>query len=233
MVGCVGHDPRGATLLAGLDDAGVDRRFVRRVDAPSGTALITVAGTGDVTIVVVPGANGLVTTDVVEAGGQAIAEADVLLLQGEIPADGAARAARLARDAGVTVVVNPAPYNAVADAVLPLADVVVVNRQEAALLGDLDGAVVVTTLGPDGCTEQRSGTRSAALTVPAPAAAVVDPTGAGDAFVGGLAVRLAEGAPPEEAAVFACAAGSCAVEVAGAQPSPPTRPLVEARLARP
>ena len=231
MVGCVGFDARGQSLLAGLDDAGVDRRFVRRVDAPSGTALITVTSGGDVTIVVVPGANGAVSSDVLAAAADAVTSADVLLLQGEIPAGVAGEAARLARDAGVAVVVNPAPFNDVAQAVLPHAGVVVVNRDEAARMGPVEGTVVVTTLGAHGCRVQLDGTGSEPVAVPGLAAHVVDPTGAGDAFVAALAVRLAEGAGPLDAAVFANAAGACAVEVAGAQPSLPTRALVEARLA--
>jgi ribokinase len=237
MVGCVGFDGTGRALLAGLDEAGVDRRFVRRVEVHTGTALITVSGgdaaggEGDVTIVVVPGANAAVTEDVLAAAASEVTTADVLLLQGEIPAGTAGAAARLARDAGVTVVFNPAPFNDVAEAVLPHADVVVANRAESAALGVLD-ATVVTTLGPDGCLVRLRGTGSEGVAVPASAARVVDPTGAGDAFVAAFAVRLAEGADPVAAASFANAAGACAVEVAGAQPSLPTRAVVEARLAR-
>lgn len=224
MVGAVGDDPHGHRQLEALRAEGIDVSFVAvRSQAPTGLAVIPVADDGQVSIIVVAGANATVTPADVERAAAPIAEAEVVLLQGEIPADAARRAAELARG---TVVLNPAPVNDVASAVLPLAGVVIVNRHEAAALAPLPaGATVVTTLGADGALIDT-------LAVPSFAASVVDATGAGDAFSAAVAVRLAEGAAPAEAARFACAAGSLAVEVQGAQPSMPQRSAVEARLLR-
>lgn len=228
MVGCVGLDSRGQYLLDGLDSEGVDRRWVERVDEPTGVALITVADDGDVTIVVVSGANGRVDRTVVVAAAPAIEAADVIMLQGEIPADAARAAAETARQVGTRVVFNPAPFNDVAAQVAPLADVMVVNRAEAAQLGRVDVPMLVTTLGGDGALVDIAGREQ--LSVPSFPADVVDSTGAGDTFVAALSVLLAEGAEIGDAVRFGCAAGACAVEVAGAQPSLPTRQQVEERL---
>jgi ribokinase len=139
------------------------------------------------------------------------------------------------------VVVNPAPVGPDSGRLVTAATVVVVNAGEARQLGlrheegptqpggagpMSPGAELVVTLGADGALV-------GGHHVPAfPAPRVVDSTGAGDAFCGGLAVALAEGAPLLDAVRFGCAAGSCAVGVAGAEPSLPTRALVEAVLGR-
>nr|MBA2497910.1 hypothetical protein [Acidimicrobiia bacterium] len=110
-------------------------------------------------------------------------------------------------------------------ALLAAADIVVVNRVEAAALGLAASDRVVVTLGADGAVV--AGERIAAYP-----AEPVDPTGAGDTFVAALATAVYEGAELVEAARFAAAAGACAVEVAGAEPSLPTRAMVEARMRR-
>ncbi|MCP3938952.1 MAG: ribokinase [Actinomycetia bacterium] len=226
MVGAVGADARGTFLLDGLDAEGIDHSLVDRVDTPTGVALITVDPT-DVSIIVVAGANGTVGEDVANAACDSIAAADVLLLQGEIPAAAARRAAQIAREHRTLVVFNPAPVNEVAAAVLELTDVLVVNRGEAASIGPVDTDLVVTTLGAEGCVVSENGY---ATRIEPFEADMVDPTGAGDCFVAALAVSLAEGSEPVDAARFASAAGSLAVESEGAQPSLPSRSAVEARL---
>ncbi len=235
MIGCVGEDPRGDFLLSGLDQDGVDRSGVVRVPDPTGVALITI-DPEDVSIIVVAGANAALSPEMVERSAESIISADVLLLQGEVGARAAVVAARIARDGRTRVVFNPAPFNDVAPVVLPLADVVIVNREESRLLAETAAAggsdgwaveTVVTTLGGAG-SEVRH--REVVTAVPGFEATVVDPTGAGDCFAAALAVALAEGSDPVSAARFANAAGSRAVEVAGAQPSMPTRDQVEARL---
>lgn len=231
MVGCVGTDARAEFLVSGLDQDKIDRRYVSRAEAPTGVAFITV-DPDDVSIVVVAGANGELTSDLVVEAAAVIADADVLLLQGESPTLAAVSAARIARDAGTLVVFNPAPYNEVAAAVVPYADVLMVNRHEAQLLADDVGEVavpiVVTTLGADGALVAERGVETM---VPAFTATVVDPTGAGDCFAAAFSVRFAEAGDAIEAATFAAAAGACAVETAGAQPSLPTRAQVQDRLA--
>jgi ribokinase len=231
MVGSVGRDARAAFLLEGLEQAGVDHEHVQRVDEPTGTALITV-DPDDVSIVVVAGANASTGPELVERARVTIAAADVLLLQGEVGAEAAVAAAKVAGEAGTLVVFNPAPFNEVAAAAAPFADVLVVNRQEAAQLAAAlptpRRGLTVTTLGSDGCAVL-DGVEEV-CTVEAPAVEVVDPTGAGDAFVAGFAVRFAETGDPVEAARFAVHAGAIAVTAAGAQPSLPTRAMVEGSM---
>jgi len=231
MVGCVGSDARARLLLDGLDAEGIDRTFVSEVDAPTGVAVITV-DPEDVSIVVVSGANaGLSLENVLEAS-EVVAEADVLLLQGESPAAATLAAARVARANDTIVVFNPAPVNEVADVVMPLADVVMVNRHEAELLGPQISAsavkVLVTTLGSEGSEVTMDGQ---VVDIAPLAANVVDPTGAGDSFAAAFAVRYAETGDALVAARFAAAAGACTVEGRGAQQSLPTRRVVNERLA--
>jgi len=225
MIGSVGNDARAGFLLQGLDEEGVDRRHVQQVDLPTGVALITV-DPDDVSIIVVAGANEATDAALVGRAREAVESADVLLLQGEVGAEAAVAAAQWARGAGTRVVVNPAPFNEVADAVMSLADVAVVNRQEAACLAGELPPLVVTTVGAEGCELVADG--GDVLRIPAPFVDVVDPTGAGDAFVAAFAVRWLETDDPVEAARFAVRAGAFAVGRGGAQVGLPLRADVEA-----
>jgi ribokinase len=117
------------------------------------------------------------------------------------------------------VVFNPAPFNEVVPAVLPLADVVIVNRHEADQLGDVQVPVLITTLGEQGC-EVKVG--SEITKIDAPKVEVSDPTGAGDAFVGAFAVAYIDTEDAVAAALIAVRAGAAAASSAGAQPSMPT-----------
>jgi ribokinase len=225
MVGAVGADDAGDRLVEGLAADRVDVRFVGRRDAPTGTALCLVGDDGTGAIVVVAGANGALGPDDAVGAGEVLAAADVLLLQGEVPVAASLRAAELTRAGGGRVVVNPAPVPEGAERLVAAADLVVANRVESRALGLVPGPGVVVTLGDEGV-------RVAGEHIAAFPATPVDATGAGDAFVGALAVALAEGADLVGAARFGAAAGACAVEVVGAEPSFPWRPAVEARLGR-
>ena len=225
MVGCVGDDDRGRWLLDVLNDSGVDTSHVRIAAEPTGTAvpLITPA---DVSIVIVAGANASTGIADADAAAPVIAAADVLLLQGEVGAAGARRAAQAARSGGTTVVFNPAPVDPfLVEAVVPLTDVLVMNwaehAQVAAIGPETGQCETVITMGSRGA-------QVGEVVVPPYPAQVVDPTGAGDAFCGALGVALAEGRPLIEAVRFANAAGALAVGIPGAQPSMPTRRAVEA-----
>jgi ribokinase len=217
MIGCVGRDNRGDYLLAQLDAAGVDRTQVSRSDTATGTAVITI-DPDDVSIIVISGANAELDAKQVERAAEEIAAADVLLLQGEVGVEAARAAAVLAAASNTKIVFNPAPFNDVAAAVLPLADVVIVNRQEAKEMEDFSPPVLVTTLGAGGC-EVRVGQEI--TKVAAPTVEVVDPTGAGDAFVGAFSVAFVETDDPVAAALIAVRAGAAAVGTVGAQPSMP------------
>jgi len=227
MVGCVGDDDRGRWLRGVLDSNGVDASLVRTADGPTGTAVPLITP-DEVSIIVVAGANASTGAADAEAAAEVIASADVLLLQGEVAAAGARRAAQAARSGGASVVFNPAPVDPfLVEAVAPLADVLVMNRAEqsqvAATGADTAHCRTVLTLG--GLGAQADG-----VVIPPYPARVVDPTGAGDAFCGALGVALAEGRVLIEAVRFANAAGALAVSVPGAQPSMPTRAAVQSLL---
>jgi len=224
LVGAVGDDPLADEALALLRAGGLDLGGVAvAADAPTGTALIQVDDSGETTIVIDTGANGTVTV----ADG-ALDGADVVLTVLEVP--DAAVAAAMASPA--FTVLNAAPARAVDADVLATVDLLVVNADEAAILGrtaDLDAvAAVAITHGADGAELRRRGAVTARATPPP--VDVVDGTGAGDAFTAAIAVALAGGADDEDALRRACAAGALAATRAGAQPSLPTTDEIEEAL---
>lgn len=239
MIAGLGHDAAGDELLQAMHDDGIDTSAVRRVDEPSGTALIVVQDTGENSIVVAAGANSALTALSAEAQ-QAVTSASVLVAQLEVPLAVVAQAAAAARAAGTTVVLNAAPAQPLDDALLDLVDVLVVNEHEASSLTGVEDPVrsavaltervgeVVVTLGADGAAHvdsDRNVTRA-----PGVAASVVDTTGAGDTFVGVLAASLAAGSTVAAAVRRAVTAGAVSVETVGAVPSIPTREAVDERL---
>ncbi|MGY2743608.1 ribokinase [Arthrobacter sp. UYCu723] len=236
LVGAVGGDSSAALATSLLSKAGVDLGAVRTVDGPTGLALICVADGGENTIVVIPGANASMDAQAVQAAAAQIAEAAVVVLQGEIPADGIAAAAALASG---RVLLNLAPVVSIDAAVIRSANPLVVNEHEGELvLSQLDPeavnpaddealvsalraqgiASVVLTRGARGaiCSDD-AGT----FLVPAPRVSAVDSSGAGDAFVGALSVRLAAGESLLDASAFAAKVGAFAVQGHGTQPSYP------------
>lgn len=237
LIGAVGNDPNAALATALLETSGIDLGAVTTVEAPTGVAVINVADDGENTIVVVPGANASVDAVAVRQSAAVISEAAVVVLQGEIPADGIAAAASLATG---RVLLNLAPVIAVDPAVILAANPLVVNEHEGALVLaqlDQDAAVpaddhalvaalrgqgipaVVLTRGADGaiCSDD-AGTHL----VPAPKVDAVDTSGAGDAFVGALSTRLAAGESLLDASRYAARVGAFAVQGHGTQPSYPT-----------
>ncbi|MXW41812.1 MAG: ribokinase [Acidimicrobiia bacterium] len=229
LVGCVGNDDRGDWLLEMLTASKVNISHVRRVAEPTGTAVPLITPE-DVSIVVASGANASTNVDDAEAASELIATSDVLLIQGEAAAAGARRAAQIARKAATTVLVNPAPVDPfLIEAVVPLADVLVVNRVEQAQIKaiglDTSGCQTILTLGSGGAQVND-------VVVPPFPITTVDQTGAGDAFCGALGVAIAEGTTILDAVRFANAAGALASSQAGAQPSMPTRQAVQALLSR-
>lgn len=236
FVGALGRDESGELLLASLGGAGVRTDTVERVDAPTGTALITVSPDGENAIVVAPGANSRVRVGAAQA--RRIAAADVVLAQLEIPLDAVVAAARERRE-GALFVLNAAPSRDLPDALWDQLDVLVVNEHEAAdLAGPGSGAAtpeelaaallarvpaVVVTLGAAGSLVAARG--ADAVRVPAAEVAAVDTTGAGDTYCGVLAAALAgsglAGSGLLRAAGLAGAAGALAVTRPGAQDAVP------------
>ncbi|NKY40197.1 ribokinase, partial [Cellulomonas septica] len=196
LVGAVGSDANAAVALSLLTSAGVDLTHVATVDGPTGLAVVTLADDGENTIVVVPGANAAVTPAAVDAAAAVLTGARVCVLQAEIPLGTVGHAARLAHGAGVRVLLNVAPATSLPDDVVRLADPLVVNEHEAAILlgrpldADVEAAheaatelagrgaaSVVVTLGASGVVGHEEG---AAWSWPAVPMEVRDTTGAGD-----------------------------------------------------
>ncbi|GAB3136134.1 ribokinase [Tsukamurella serpentis] len=225
FVGAVGDDAAAETVLAPLAAASVDLSLVARTRGSTGFANVTVDASGENHIVVVPGANDAVTVD--DGARRAIADADVLLLQLEIPQPVVLEAARAAREAGTVVLLNPSPVAPLPDELVDLVDAVIVNRAEARALADILGRVprVVTTLGPDGA---RATGPEGECTSPGLPVQVVDTTGAGDAFTGALAANWH--LPPSERLLRANAAGALTATAPGASAAPSVQ-QVEAFLA--
>ena len=240
FVGALGRDDAADLLLQSLHTAGVVTDAVQRVDAPTGTALITVTPDGENTIVVSAGANARIT--LTPDAARTIAEADVVLVQLEIPLE-SVLAAAAARRPGCLLVLNAAPSRPLPDEVWAAVDVLVVNEHEATDLvpeaKDVRAAVrrlvervttVVVTLGARGALVARRGLPMAQL------ASIhvepVDSTGAGDTFCGVLAARLADGYEITAAVRTAAVAGALAVTRRGAQSGVPTAAEVSTALGR-
>ena len=218
LVAALGDDAAAGSLRAHLRDNGVGLDGAVTVPGPSGAAVIVVDAGAENTIVVAPGANAhlSMTSPHVQA---VVAHAEVVLIQLEIPLETALAAARVAREAGATVIVNASPTRAASDDLEALSlasDVVVVNEDEAR---EWHWPVthLVITRGARGANYVHDGTT---VDVPAPAVEPVDTTGAGDVFAGVLAAGWLSG--PEVALRRACAAGALATLTAGAGDCAPT-----------
>lgn len=246
MVGRVGTDSYGDALLRGLQNDGVDTRFIQRDPyQPTGLALITVDDHGENSIVVVSGANWQVSTADIDLAADAIASADVLVLQLEIPLESVEYAASIAHQRQVPVILNPAPARALPASLLQHVAYLVPNESETALLSgvsvfDLPTAqnaidhihqsgvnTVIMTRGSQGAFVSGA---SGSYSVPAFQVNPVDTTAAGDAFVAGLAFGIAAKQPLKQAVRLAAAAGALATTQAGAQPSLPNADQVQALL---
>ncbi|CAL9412814.1 Ribokinase [Streptomyces sp. enrichment culture] len=240
MIGAVGADAFGVRLRSALTAAGVDTCGLRTVEGASGTAHITVDDEGGNSIIVVPGANGLVTG--LESGDEErIAAAGTLLLQLEVPLSAVAAAARAARAHGVRTVLTPAPVQPLPPDLPDAVDLLVPNEHEAAALTGLTDPrqaaaallerfpEVVVTLGAAGALHAARGQEP--YTVPAPRVRAVDTTAAGDTFAGALAVALGEGRPMREAMAWAAAAAALSVQRPGAQDAMPDRADTDAAFA--
>jgi ribokinase len=259
LVGCVGDDDLAELALAGPRREGVDVGAVRRAPGPTGSSSIVVAPDGDKTIVLALNANDAwpAAVDQPEHAGlvdhieQAVVTAppgSVLAVDLEVPPVNVAVAARAARRVGMAVVVDPAPAERLDDELLDLADHLTPDHHEALALTGIDtrsrsGAcraaealhrrgvphVYVKLLG-GGCVVAGAG--GTVVVEPPGHLQVVDTTGAGDAFAGGLAWALSRGAGGGEAAPIAVAASACAVGTYGSQESYPSPDALAAMVAR-
>ncbi len=243
MVGRVGEDGFGAVLVEGLQNAGIDVRHVRRTPGiATGVALIGVDPQGQNLIMVAPGANAQLTPEDVRSAREAIVGAQVVLLQLEVPIPAVLEAARIARDAGAIVCLDPAPAMPLPPEFPSLVDVIHPNETEASQLTGLEiltvedamqaarrlraegYRVAVVKIGDRGAVYASAEGHGHVPAFPVPA---VDATAAGDAFAAALGVALAEGRVLPEAVRFANAAGARKVTRMGAQSMPSRREVEE------
>jgi ribokinase len=242
----VGNDQFGEQAIAGFARDGINVDYiVRDPVSPSGVALIFVGKNGENSIAVASGANGnLSSNDVLNAQG-AFAGASALIMQLETPLETLQTAAELAVQAGVRVILNPAPARPLPDSLLLRVSILTPNETEAERLTgikttNLETAAqaaevllkrgvqtVILTLGSQGAW---LATKEIKQLVPAFKVKAVDTTAAGDIFNGALAVALVEGRSLVEAVRFANAAAALSVTKKGAQPSAPKRKDIEALL---
>ncbi|WP_283183867.1 MULTISPECIES: ribokinase [unclassified Pseudomonas] len=244
MVGCVGSDAYGEELRGALLAEQIDCQAVSTVDDSSGVALIVVDDNSQNAIVIVAGANGALTPEVICRFDAVLRAADVIICQLEIPDATVGHALKRGRELGKTVILNPAP----ASRPLPAdwyasIDYLIPNESEASALSGLPvdslasaetaatrliamgAGKVIITLGAQGSLFASG---KSFEHFPAPKVKAVDTTAAGDTFVGGFAAALAAGKSEADAIRFGQVAAALSVTRAGAQPSIPTLSDVQA-----
>lgn len=237
----VGNDSFGKKTLQSLEQEQIDTRFCFTTnEAPTGIAMISVDKRGENSIIVASGANSLLTPEDVERALPEIENADILLMQMETPVPTITYAAKKAHEAGVKVVLNPAPYpkQPLPEELKKNIDILIPNETEAQglcgiIVTDEDSAYqaikaiqnqgikqVLITAGASGVYAEIGGTIKC---VPTFKANVVDTTAAGDTFCGALCVALSEGKDMESAILFANKAASLCVTRMGAWQSIPKK----------
>lgn len=244
ILGAVGNDDFGRQRLADLRAEGVDCDSVAVVEgAVSGVALITVESSGENRIAYMPGAASTVTAAAAEQAVQRVRPSAILATL-ELPAPAIKALIDAGRRIGATIIINATPEPAAGAALAMQSDILIVNEIEAReLLGwgedetDWDAAAselrergpqsVIITIGDEGAVVLAEGGKQR---ITPPQVTVVDTTGAGDAFCGAFAARIAAGESVAKASEIGVIAGSLAVTKRGAQPSQPYWSEIEATL---
>jgi ribokinase len=246
MLGRVGEDAFGAQMRKNLADAGCRIDAVRALPGASGVALIYVSETGENSIVVVPGANQLLTAADIANEHDLFDGCAALLLQLETPLDTVIAAAQRGREWGAHVILDPAPApsSPLPHELLEAVDILTPNETEAAILAGfpprplnpgeaaaialklqaMGPRTIIVKLGAQGCLLWHG---AASTVIAAPEVTAVDTTAAGDVFNGALAVALSEGLALKQACGFAVHASALSVTRLGAQSSVPTRAEVD------
>lgn len=234
----VGKDMFGDNSIAQYEKEGLDTSGILRSELPSGVALIYVDSHAENCIVVASGANGDLTEDDIEKSRKDLESCDILLLQLESPIPSVLKAAKIAHQAGKTVVLNPAPACPLPEEIFRNIDLFIPNETELSTFSGMPvtsqeeaqaaakamqakgvGKLIVT-MGSKGALICEGGP---SVFVPAHKVKAVDTTAAGDTFCGALCVAISEGKSLKEAAEFACAASALTVQKMGAQNSIPYR----------
>ncbi len=249
FLGRVGKDDFGQQLLNSLKVEGIATQHIGMDETvASGVALITLDETGENCIVVAPGANYKLTCDHIHQADIAFINADLVLLQMEIPLEAVITSAVTAKELDLPVVLNPAPAQVLPEGLLKMVDFLIPNESECAILSgmpvntlsEIEAAAcslvdkgvgcVVVTLGACGAYQLEKSLPG--IHVPGFIVDVEDTTAAGDSFVGAFGVALAEGKSTLDAVKRGCAAGALATTRLGAQPSIPLRSEVDRLLVR-
>ena len=234
----VGKDMFGDNSIAQYEKEGLDTSGILRSELPSGVALIYVDSHAENCIVVASGANGDLTAEDIEKSRKDLEGCDILLLQLESPIPSVLKAAKIAHQAGKTVVLNPAPACPLPEELFRNIDLFIPNETELSTFSGMPvtsqeeaqaaakamqakgvGKLIVT-MGSKGALICEGGP---SVFVPAHKVKAVDTTAAGDTFCGALCVAISEGKSLKEAAEFACAASALTVQKMGAQNSIPYR----------
>ncbi len=233
FIGACGDDAFGEQLLTSLESGGVNTEGVYRLEESTGIASITVEADGDNRIIIVPGANGQLIPELIDNYKAKIEEAELILLQLEIPINTIEHIIEVAADYGTKILLDPAPVKQLAPEIYQDIDYLLPNEGELdSLVPELDGVEakvnkllslgvdkVLLTKGAEGVTlySGQDQTDYSAIKVNP-----VDTTAAGDAFAGGFAYSLQQGWSEGEAIKFANWVASLSVTTEGAQPSLPT-----------
>lgn len=234
MVGAVGNDSFGKTLVDHLTNQGINTKNILEVkDVSTGIASI-ILSEADNSIIVVPGANNHITPEVIEKHQDKIINSNIVLVQLEIPLESVIRAVELAKKYSVLTILNPAPIQKLPKVLLEMVDYVTPNEHEQVLLfASIEGTEqeleklkekCIVTRGSKGVMIYKNGE---GLEIPSTQVEAVDTTGAGDSFNGALAYAFCEGLEIEEASRFANVVGAITVTKLGAQTGMPTKKEVE------
>ncbi|GKX61191.1 ribokinase [Leminorella grimontii] len=247
FIACVGEDDVGRQVRRQLEQDNIDVAPVEAIASThTGVAMIFVNGHGENVIAIDAGANAAVTPDYLNRYRQRIVEADALLMQLETPLETIVAAAKLAKEHGTTVALNPAPAQALPDELLSRIDIITPNETEAerltgiAVTGEEEANRAAAVLHAKGIRTViiTLGSRGAWVSVEGEGQLVkgfrvepVDTIAAGDTFNGAMMTALLEGCALLDAVRFGHAAAAIAVTRPGAQPSVPWRKEIDAFLA--
>ena len=243
MVGRLGNDSFGKQFFEKFSKEGINTDFVAQDDENgTGVAMPLIDTSGDNSIVIIPQANMALTVENINQAQSTIADADVLVMQCEVPMDANQRAAEIAKQNDTLVILNPAPAQLIPDQILKLVDIIIPNEIETETLTGLPTKTenevlvagrnllskgvetVILTLGDRGSLLLNE---DGEKLIPAFDVSVVDTTAAGDSFCGVLAASLANGISINLSVEIANAAGALAVTKLGAEPSLPQRDAID------
>jgi len=236
FIACVGDDSFGKQAIDAYNKDGIDSSCIQKVKGvATGVALINVADSGENSISVVPGANAHLTPEIIDSHRDVILSADIILMQLEIPIETVYYVARMAHDAKIPVVLNPAPAREIDRDILAMLAMVTPNEHEALLISGL--GIDTQSVSEMAIQIQKLGVKSVIITtgkegalyrendkeeiVPGIVVKAIDTTAAGDTFNGYLVVELAKGKTISDAIKIANKAAATSVTRLGAQPSIP------------